>query len=296
MKRSLPLRTRRILWVIAATFAGNVAVATAKIAVGMLTGLLSLTASGFESLLDSANNVFGYVAVRLSAQHPDREHPYGHRKFETFAAMLVAILIFLAGSQIFISAVRRLQGGYAPQVNAWAYGAIIGSLIVSTLVVAVEYHFGKVYQSEFLRADSGHTLSDSLSGVLVLAAILLVARGWLWADLVAAIIVVVIILVVGYRLMRQAFGVLTDTAQLNPGDVASACLRVEGIKGVHKVRSRGTSDSIKVDLHVQVDRNMTIERAHLLAHQAKREIRKDFPTVDDVVVHIEPFRRRKKRG
>jgi len=281
-------RARRILAVIVATFVANLAVALGKIVIGMFTGLLSLTASGFESLLDSANNIFGYVAIRLSARAPDAEHPYGHRKFETFAAMLVAILIFLAGSQIFVTAVRRLQGTYAPQVNAWAYGAIIASLLVSTLVTICEYRFGKAYRSEFLRADAGHTLCDALSGLLVLAAIVLAGRGWVWADLAAAIVVVIIILVTGYRLMRQSFDVLTDTARLNPNAVASACLRVEGIEGVHKVRSRGTSDSVKVDLHIQVDRKMNIEQAHLLAHQAKHEIRKDFPAVDDVVVHIEP--------
>jgi len=252
-------RARRILAVIVATFVANLAVALGKIVIGMFTGLLSLTASGFESLLDSANNIFGY------------------------------------GSQIFVTAVRRLQGTYAPQVNAWAYGAIIASLLVSTLVTICEYRFGKAYRSEFLRADAGHTLCDALSGLLVLAAIVLVGRGWVWADLAAAIVVVIIILVTGYRLMRQSFDVLTDTARLNPNAVASACLRVEGIEGVHKVRSRGTSDSVKVDLHIQVDRKMNIEQAHLLAHQAKHEIRKDFPAVDDVVVHIEPFRRGKSK-
>jgi cation diffusion facilitator family transporter len=132
--------------------------------------------------------------------------------------------------------------------------------------------------------------------LLVLAALVLVARGWVWADLAAAVVVVAVIVIVGCRLIRQSFGVLADSAQLAPEDVIAACLRVEGIRAVHKVRSRGTPDSIKVDLHIQVDREMHVDRAHFLAHLAKRRIVEEFPGVDDVVVHIEPDKASSKKA
>jgi cation diffusion facilitator family transporter len=282
------IRSQAVLKAIALTFVANLLVASTKIVVGLATGLLSVTASGFESLLDTLNNVFGFAALKLSQRAPDHDHPYGHRKFETFAAVMVAFLMFLAGTHIFLAAVRRLHEGFSPETSTWAYGVMILSIVVNIFVITYENRVGRKFKSEFLMADAAHTSTDLFSSLLVIMAIGFVAAGLAWADLAAAVAVVLIIAWVGFRLIRDAFLILTDSAQLDPKEILRCATSVAGVLEVHNIRSRGTPDAVLVDLHIKVEPTMSVQEGHTLSHAVKDCIIHELPEVVDVVVHLEP--------
>lgn len=282
-------RARKILIVVALTFVANLFVATVKIVAGLMLGLMALTASGFESLIDATNNIVGFTVIGLSAQGADKHHPYGHRKFETFVAVIVAFMMFLAGTQIFLEGVQRLAGGNEPEVGQIAYVAIIMSMLTSLIVATTEWRFGKIYHSEFLLADAAHTLTDFFASLVVLLSIILVSAGALWADFSAALVVVAIIFYIGVKIIREAFTILVDTSRLETSLVEFVCLQVDGVKAVHKIRSRGTPDAVKVDLHIKVQRDLPVEDAHSLSHRVKDRLIAEFPQIDDVIVHIEPW-------
>lgn len=283
------IRSRAVLRAIAITFFANLLVASTKIVVGLATGLLSVTASGFESLLDTLNNVFGFTALKLSQRAPDRDHPYGHRKFETFAALMVAFLMFLAGTHIFLAAVRRLREGFTPDTSIWAYSVMVLSIAVNIFVITYENRIGRKFKSEFLVADAAHTSTDLFSSLLVIMAIGFVSAGLTWADLAAAVAVVLIIAWVGFRLIRDAFQILTDTAQISPVEIHRCAASVAGVREIHKIRSRGTPDAVWVDLHIKVQPTMTVQEGHSLSHAVKDCIIHELPEVVDVVVHLEPW-------
>jgi len=282
-------RARRILTVVTLTFVANLFVAAVKIGAGLLLGLMALTASGLESLLDATNNIVGFVGVSLSARRADLRHPYGHRKFETFVALIIAFMMFLAGTQIILSGIERLKGGSVPEVSQGAYFAIIFSMLASLVVSFTEWRFGRIYLSEFLLADAAHTLTDFFASAVVLVSIVLVSAGMLWADFAAAIAVVAIIFFVGFKIIREAFTILVDTTQIDPRKVEFCCIQVNGVKAVHKIRSRGTPDAVKVDLHIKVKSDLPISEANALSHEVKDKLMKEFTQVDDVIVHIEPW-------
>ncbi len=282
-------RTAAIVRAIVLTFVINLAVALAKISVGLLTGLLSVTASGFESLLDTTNNVIGFAAMHQAKRAPDADHPYGHRKYETFAALIVAFMMFLAGTHIFLAAVHRLREGFAPEVGFWPYAAMGLSMLANLFVIGYEGSLGRKLKSEFLRADAAHTATDFLSSIVVLIAIFCVNFGAYWADLAAACVVVLVIVWVGFRLIRGAFSILVDSAQIESRAIEDCAMSVEGICSVHNVRSRGTPDSVAVDLHVKVNPELTVEEGHSLSHDVKKCIIRDFPEVVDVIIHVEPY-------
>ena len=271
------------------TFVINLAVALAKISVGLLTGLLSVTASGFESLLDTTNNVIGFAAMHQAKRAPDADHPYGHRKYETFAALIVAFMMFLAGTHIFLAAMNRFREGFTPQAGFWPYAAMGISMLANIFVIKYEGSLGRKHKSEFLTADAAHTATDFLSSAVVLIAIFCVSLGVPWADLAAACVVVLVIVWVGFRLIRGTFSILVDSAQMDPRVLTDCALSVDGIRSVHNVRSRGTPDSVAVDLHVKVNPDLTVEEGHGLSHKVKDCITRDFPEVVDVVVHLEPY-------
>ena len=281
-------RAAVILRVIIITFFANLLVAAAKVAVGFLTGLLSVTASGFESLLDTLNNLIGLVAVGQSRRRPDAFHPYGHRKFETFAALMVAFMMFFAGTHIFLAALHRVRAGFSPETGFWPYAVMALSMLVNIFVIGYEGSLGRKLRSEFLRADAAHTATDFLSSVIVLLAIICVGLGAVWVDIAAASVVVLIIFWVGFGLIRGAFSILIDSVQLDPRRIENCAMSVPGVRSVHRVRSRGTPDAVMVDLHVKVAPELTVEAGHRLSHRVKDCIVQEFPEAVDVVVHLEP--------
>lgn len=135
-------QVKRVLWV---TLGLNFLVAGAKLILGFMTGTLSLIADGFHSLLDGSSNVVALIAIRLSASPPDPEHPYGHRKFEAFGAMIISFFLFLASFNVLQETVNRFIHPQisAPNVSWLNYAVVVGSLLVSLWVTRYESRRGR---------------------------------------------------------------------------------------------------------------------------------------------------------
>jgi cation diffusion facilitator family transporter len=277
---------RRVLWIVLAL---NVSCSLTKLVLSSFVGSVSLFADGVHAVLDGFSNVVGLIGIAIASQPPDANHPYGHRRFETLASVVVGIFIAAGLWKIGSSVVDALMGHRTtPQVSWLSAGIVAGTIVINIFITRYEAKRGKELSSAILLADAGHTLADSWGALAVLASFAGVALGFVWADLAAAVIV-------GGLIARTAFGVLVpnvrslaDEARLDAKDVLSVALAVEGIRGAHKIRSRGSIDHVHVDLHIQVDAHITIEDAHALTHKVADAIRKAFPTVHDVVIHTEP--------
>ena len=135
----------------------NLAVAAAKIALGLATGAISILSDGLHSATDSASNIVGLVGVRLASRPPDEDHPYGHRKFETMASIGILLFLLLALFEILETAIGRLRAGGAPQVSLGAFAVMGATLVVNIAVAAYERREARRLQSEVLLADAHHT-------------------------------------------------------------------------------------------------------------------------------------------
>ncbi|MDF2630545.1 MAG: cation diffusion facilitator family transporter, partial [Symbiobacteriaceae bacterium] len=155
-------RVRHILLVILGL---NLAVALAKVAYGWLSGSLSMTADGFHSLSDGASNLIGLVGVWIASIPADENHPYGHKKFETFTTVGIAALLLFVGFEVVLGAVQRIGGGAAastPQISAASFVVMLITLAVNIGVYTYEFRVGKKLGSDFLVSDALHTRSDIL--------------------------------------------------------------------------------------------------------------------------------------
>jgi cation diffusion facilitator family transporter len=275
----------RVLWVI---FGLNLVVALAKLLYGHRTGAVALTADGVHSLLDASGNVVALVGIHAARRPPDANHPYGHRKYETFAALGVAAMMFIACWEIGTAALDRLRHPHAPTLSLESFIVLGLTLAVNVVVVLVEQREGERLRSELLRADAAHTRSDVYATALVFASFL---AAWLHvprADGVAAVIILGLVLHAGFEIVKGTFSTLSDEARIAPGDVEDVALREAGVMEAHNVRSRGPADDIHLDLHVLVDPRMAIADAHAVGHRVERRLRETFPGLTDVVVHVEP--------
>ncbi len=288
MAQPVSERSRGILLVLSVILVLNFAVALAKLWYGRVSGALGIQADGLHSLLDGSSNIIGIVGVLVASRPPDANHPYGHRKYETFAALGVAVMMFMGCWEIGRAAFERVLHPVTPEVGGAGFAVLITTIAVNVGVTLWERRAGRALGSEVLVADAAHTGSDVLASLLVLASFGAVRMGWWWADIVAAVVVIGLVLRAGFHILHGTLSVLSDERRIEPDQVEREALLGDGVLEVHNVRSRGSLDDVHVDLHVLVDPRMPIADAHAIGHGVERRLRERWPEFTDVVVHVEP--------
>ena len=277
---------RRVLWIILLL---NLGVAAAKYAWGTLSGSASMQADGIHSVFDSAGNVVGLVGISLAARPADAGHPYGHAKFETYASLVIGVLLLLAAFEVGSSAAAKLAAGsYTAEVGPMSFVVMAGTLAVNLGVTVYERRFAKRLRSEVLAADANHTLSDALVSVGVIAGLAAVALGFPMADPIMALVVTAAILATAYDVFKHALATLSDRARIPEDELRAVALAVSGVRDAHRIRTRGTEGEVYADLHVLVDPSMTVADAHRLADEVEAGVKERFANVIEVLVHIEP--------
>ena len=277
---------RNVLWVVLFL---NLAVASAKLVYGLMSHSAAMEADGFHSMFDGASNVIGLVGMWFASRPADDEHPYGHAKFETFAAALIGVLLVFAGYTVGKGAIDSLSGrGLPTEVTTASFAIMLGTLAVNIFVTAWERRAGRRLGSEVLVADASHTLSDVAVSLGVITSLVIVKLGFEQADGIVALLVAVIIMRTAWGIMRGVLHTLGDAARLPADEVAAVARSVPGVDGCHAVRTRGSEAHVYVDLHVQVAPGTTVEEGHAVAHQVEEALRLQYGQITDVVVHVEP--------
>ncbi len=267
----------------------NLTICVGKLIVGWSVASLSMVADGFHSLMDAMANGLGLASVWIAAKPADKDHPYGHQKFEVLAALGTAVLMGVACVEILADALRHLGTAAAlPHPSPLSFFVMGGTMVINGWISWYESRKGQKLQSPLLAADSAHNGSDLLSSASVLAALAGAKLGWGWADLGAAVLVVAVVGRAAWGILNQAQQVLADHIMVDPARVIRAVKAVRGILSCNKVRSRGMPGNVFVDLHVQVSPRLTTLKAHGLTHQAMEAVKRAVPGVKEVFVHTEP--------
>lgn len=266
----------------------NLGVAIVKIALGYLTGAVSILSEGFHSLTDSASNVVALVGVSIARRPPDENHPYGHRKYETIASLGILVFLVIVLLQVLAAAYDRFVNGGTPRVFPEGIGVMAVTLIVNLFVVAYEMREARRLNSEVLRADAKHTRSDVLTSGAVLGALVGVWWGYPLLDPLAALLVAAFIGRAGWDIAQEASRILGDENVIAEDDVRAVVRSVPEVLGCHQIRTRGPADHVFMDLHLWLDGRTPLDAAHATSHVVKDRLMKRFPDLADVVIHIEP--------
>lgn len=286
--RQKPVRVqvRRVLWV---TLLLNLAVACGKIVLGAVTGALAISADGFHSLTDSAGNVAGLVANVYASTPPDAEHPYGHRRFETLAALLIGGLLLLTAWEMVQSVLHRLQAQTLPSITPLTFVVLVATLCINIGVNVYQTRAGRRLQSEILLADAKNTRTDifvTLSVIFSTAAFAL--TGWWWLDVIAALIVVLLIAHAAWQIVRDTGRVLVDTAPYPSAQLLALLHDIPLVHEVRRARSRGNPDAAHIDVDVAVEPALTAEQAAAITHAIRQRLTQALSGIAEIEVHVEP--------
>jgi len=264
----------------------NLAVAFAKFLAAWQASSLALTADAIHSGVDAGANLIGLVVLRLSTQPPDEDHPFGHSKYETLAAFVLAGLLFVTAFELSQAAIDRLREPRLPIIGPVTIGVMLATLVVNVAVSLYETREGRRQGSEILLADAAQTKSDILVSLAVLVGLMLSRIGLVWADGALALLVAAFIAVAGYQVFRDVVPTLTDRIVFDPVEVARVVMTVPGVQNVHDIRSRGTPREAFVQMHLVVKPD-DVAGAHEVADAVEAALERELG-VKEAFIHIEP--------
>jgi cation diffusion facilitator family transporter len=261
-----------------------------KVVVGSFAQSHALIADGIHSLSDLATDVMVWVFSQIGSQAPDESHPYGHARFETFGTFLLGGLLLLVAGLLVHDAVMRLIAIEATPVPSWpALVVAIVSIASKEWLYQLTRKLGQRINSRLLMANAWHHRSDAWSSVIVLVGVGGAIAGVPWLEMLAAIGVAIMIAQIGLQLARQSVEELVDTA-LSDSDVREirhSIESTEGVKGVHGIRSRKMGQEVLLDIHLQVESNISVSEGHHIGEWATHDLQDRFPEIGDISVHID---------
>jgi cation diffusion facilitator family transporter len=267
----------------------NWVVAAAKIIYGLISRSSSMTADGFHSLADGTSNIIGLIGIYFSSQPKDADHPYGHKKFETLFALGIAAMLLFVAFNLAKQGIVRIHKPVLPRVDAVSFAVMLITLAVNTTVMFFEYRSGKRLGSDILVADSMHTRADLLTSLSVIVALAGVKLGFVMIDPIVTLVIAVFITWSAFEIIKQESAILCDAVAINETQkIENVVLGIKGVARCHKIRTHGRPDDVHLDLHAQVDGQMTLYDSHKLSHIIQIEVKKAFPQISEVLVHLEP--------
>ncbi|MDP1652193.1 MAG: cation diffusion facilitator family transporter [Rhodocyclaceae bacterium] len=293
---SLPIQTdperfrdgQRITWV---SVAVNVVLTAMQVVVGFLAHSMALVADAMHTLSDVVADAFVLWANRKGAEAADEEHPYGHGRYETAASLVLGLLLTATGIGILISAAGRLQNlGALPAVGVAAIWAAVATLVAKEGLFRYMLAVAERLRSPMLVANAWHARADALSSLVVAVGVGGALLGFPFADGVAAIVVGGMIIKTGFGFAWEAMRELIDTG-LSAEDVAAiraTLAETPGVVDLHELRTRRMAHQVLVDVHVQVDGNITVAAGHEIGEQARSRVLAAHPEVLDVLIHLDP--------
>ena len=278
-------RDQQVRRIILIEGSANLLVLIGKTFVGLSTGSMSILADAIHSLTDLTNNVVAWFVMHFSSLPADREHPYGHRKFETLAVFILASILVVLAFELALNAITREETEVAS--SGIELVIMLSVLVINILVTNWQHRWANRLDSDILRADATHTFADVLITSVVIGGWQLSVMGYVWVDRLCALGVSFLVFYLAYNLFRRAVPVLLDEYAIDPEELSNIINNVHGVRSTSRIRSRWIGKTRAIDLVISVDPTLSIEESHPIADEIESLIEERFDT-SDISIHVEP--------
>lgn len=268
----------------------NAILGIAKLIGGYLFHSHALVADGLHSFSDLLTDLLVLFASKYGSLDADEQHPYGHQRIETAATMLLSFLLIIAGTGIAWDAIDELLHGQYTKPQIYALPIIIFSILANEALFHYTQYIGKKIQSQLIIANAWHHRSDAASSLVVMIGLIGALMGWTYLDAIAASIVGVMIIKMGWDYAWNSVKELVDTG-VSPEvirDIEQTIQTVDGVEKIHQLRTRLMGGDIYIDVHVLVSPKISVSEGHYIAQHVHRTLVRQMEKVKDVTVHIDP--------
>jgi cation diffusion facilitator family transporter len=267
----------------------QVLLAGSKLGLGWHVGSLGILSDGIHSFLDGASSVVALLAIAIAARPPDRDHPYGHRKFEVLATFALAGLLLLTCWELLGSAIDRLRNPTpTPIFSWWVVLFMTGTLGITFSMSQYEKSKGEQLNSPLLIADALHARSDFFTTLVALVGIFSAKFGFLWLDPVAAIVIVLLIGTAAYSIIHESIATVAEENRLDVGTVQHVAEKHPAVQNAHAIRSHGMENDIHLDLHIRINKELTAREVFEIESDVSKSLKQHFPGVTEVSIRHEP--------
>jgi len=270
----------------------NAVLFAAKFWIGIITGSIALTADAWHTMSDSLTSVFVVFAAKLASRKPDKEHPFGHGRWELIASILIAFVLVMIGYEFFTDSIERFQNRESVVYGTLALVITAVSIIIKELLSQYAFYLGRKHNNPVITADGWHHRSDSFSSVIVLIGIIITqfTNALWWMDSVLGMFCAVAIFYAAFKIMQEA---VTRMLGEEPGQdfidkLESEIKKIyESDLRIHHIHLHNYISHKELTLHLRLDKNMTIEDGHKIATTIEDMINSEFGMT--ATIHIEPL-------
>ena len=283
-------QVRKVTWI---GLMVNLFLAVVKFIVGTIGSSQAVIADAVHSLSDMTTDIAVLWGVGFWTAPADEDHPYGHWRIESIVTVVIGMTLVTVALGIAYQALATIREPHIRQPGWIAITGVLLSIVLKEWLYRWTIRIGKSSKSSALVANAWHHRSDAISSVPALIAVVAasVNPDWAFVDHVGALLVALIILKVSWDILAPAFSILTDrgASQKDREKIMATACAIAGVEHVHAVRTRRYGNGFHVDLHVQVNGEMSVRNGHEICGVVKRALLENGPDILDVVVHLEPY-------
>ena len=280
----------------------NIVLTAVKIVAGVIGRSAAMIADGVHSLSDLLSDVVVLVFTHISSKGRDRDHSFGHGKFETLATLIVSLILVVVGGKLMAGGVQKIagvmNGETIPVPGRIALWAALASVIAKEILYWATMRIGSKVSSPVVIANAWHHRSDALSSIGALAGIggaILLGEKWTILDPIASCCISIAIIVVAVKMALPSLSELLETSlpEAVEEDIKKTAAAVPGVEDIHNLQTRRNGISFIIDAHVVVDPAISVVQAHDIATAVEDALRSNYGPETQISIHIEPAREAK---
>ena len=268
----------------------NIILSAVKVGAGLAVASIALIADGVHSLSDMATDIAVLLGVHFGSKQPDEEHPYGHGRIETFAAVFIALILTVGGSAMIYYAAWDIALGNIKTARFAVLVVAVISIVTKELLYRATKKIAVKSNSSALYANAWHHRSDALSSIAVLIGFIAMKFGFGYGDQIAATAVGLMVILVGIRVAGECVHELTESAvdSETVAHIKEVINSDSSIRRWHKLRTRMVGREVFLDLHILVDPQLNVTAAHEIAERLEKTMDEKITRPVNITVHVEP--------
>ena len=275
----------------------NIILTIFKIIAGVLGRSAAMVADGIHSLSDLLSDIVVLVFTHISSKGKDKNHSFGHGKFETMATLIVSVILVAVGAKLMADGVASIigvmNGNSIPLPGSIALWAAIGSIIIKEILYHATIRTARRTNSPVVLANAWHHRSDALSSIGALAGIagaMILGEKWTILDPIASCCISIAIIVVAVKMSLPSLAELLETSLPDEieKDIISISNSVQGVENIHELKTRRNGISYIIDAHIVVDPHISVTEAHNIATDVENALKEKYGNETQINIHIEP--------